>query len=86
VAQHPAIEDARRLASVYRVLPAQRGFNVWRFFAWDREPCGWRVIVANVPTRADGWIHVLKRMGLTTETPAQPLPAPHPIVVWGDEL
>jgi hypothetical protein len=25
-------------------------------------------------------------MGLTTETPAQPLPAPHPIVVWGDEL
>jgi hypothetical protein len=44
------------------------------------------VIVANVPTRADGWIHVLKRMGLTTETPAQPLPAPHPIVVWGDEL
>lgn len=84
---HPAIECARLTASAYRVCRSQRGWNLWRFYEWNQEPCGWRVVVADLKTREDATLHLLKRLGLTDEPAPQPLlPAPQPIVTWGDEM
>lgn len=75
---HPDLEWARDQASRFRVLPSERGFNVWVFRAWDRPFPGWRIVVADVKTARDGWAHVRKRMGLTEAIPPEPLPPAPP--------
>jgi hypothetical protein len=78
---HRLIDDAKRLADRYCVKPSERGFSVWRFWPWDNDPCGWRVIVADLRSRQDAETHVLKRLGLTDEPTPQPL-LPKPTVIW----
>jgi hypothetical protein len=79
---HPDLVHAATEASRWRVLPAQRGFNVWRFYPWTSQCPGWRIIVAGAPTKADGYVHILSRMGLTCEKPAESLAQPS--VSWTD--
>lgn len=71
---HPDLEHARLTASRYRIRPSVRGWSVWKFFDWTHEACGWRIIVADLKTRDDATLHLLKRLGLTEQAMPTPLP------------
>lgn len=71
---HPDLEQARLTASAYRIRASQRGFHLWRFYPWTHESCGWRIIVADLKTRDDATLHLLKRLGLTEQAMPTPLP------------
>lgn len=71
---HPDLEQARQCASAYRVRASGRGFHVWRFWPWSHEHGGWHVLIANLTSREAAWVHLLKHLGLTDETPPAPLP------------
>ena len=72
---HPLLLRAKAIAELYAVRRSRRGFNVWRFFAWEHEFCGWRVIGRHFATRQEAEQDVLNRLGLETRSGHQ-LPAP----------
>lgn len=78
------LDAARRNASRYRIRKSERGYHLWRFYGWQSDTCGWRVIVADLKTREDAALCIARRLGLTDK----PAPEPHePImatVSWGD--
>ena len=78
---HPLLLRAKAIAELYAVRRSRRGFNVWRFFAWEHESCGWRKVVDDLASREDAEQHVLRRLGLTESPPPEPLPA-LPTVTW----
>ena len=84
MSSHPEIDAALRSASAYRVLKSARpgAWNVWRFRPWSSPACGWRIIVADVKSREDGWATVAHQLGLTLDPAPQPLPPAE--VNWTD--
>lgn len=82
---HPDLEWARDQASRFRVRKSDRGFNVWVFHDWERPAPGWRIIVADVKSEVDGWLHVLAHLGLIKDKPPLPLPPRQVIVRPADE-
>ena len=81
---HPLLLRAKAIAELYAVRRSRRGFNVWRFFGWGAEVCGWRIVARDFRTRADARAYVLNRLGLSEEKPpAQLPPLPPPTVIWG---
>jgi hypothetical protein len=81
---HPLLEQARDSASRYAVLRSERGWNLWRFADWNQPFSGWRIAVADLKSREDGWITVLNRLGLIREDPPIPLPPAPPRVILSD--
>lgn len=71
---HPDLEWARDQASRFLIRRSERGFHVWVFRPWDRPSPGWRILVPDVKSKVDGWLHVLAYLHLMKDDP----PAPHP--------